>query len=103
MSADNNPGAMRKMPDYSSAVEEDLQDADFTDEYDEYADYDADSLPDQGQRAGQLGELTDDGPDDRETLEELFGAVFDLAGQIASAISQDEVEARLRALREALP
>lgn len=30
-----------------------------------------------------------------ETLEELFGAVFDLAGQLASRISPDEVEARL--------
>ncbi len=30
-----------------------------------------------------------------ETLEELFGAVFDLAGQLASGISPDEVEARL--------
>ncbi len=30
-----------------------------------------------------------------ETLEELFGAVFDLAGQVASRISPDEVEARI--------
>src|SRR6266566_5024274 len=37
-----------------------------------------------------------DGPDEQESLEELFGAVFGLAGQIASRISQDHVEARLR-------
>ena len=37
-----------------------------------------------------------DGPDEQESLEELFGAVFGLAGQIASRISQDQVEARLR-------
>jgi RNA polymerase sigma factor (sigma-70 family) len=30
-----------------------------------------------------------------ESLEELFGAVFDLAGQLASRISPDELEARL--------
>jgi RNA polymerase sigma factor (sigma-70 family) len=37
-----------------------------------------------------------DGPDEQESLEELFGTVFGLAGQIASRISQDHVEARLR-------
>jgi len=37
-----------------------------------------------------------DGPDEQESLEELFGTVFGLAGQIASRISQDQVEARLR-------
>jgi len=37
-----------------------------------------------------------DGPDEQESLEELFGTVFDLAGEIASRISQDQVEARLR-------
>ena len=31
-----------------------------------------------------------------ETLDRLFGTVFDLAGQVASRISPDEVEARLR-------
>jgi RNA polymerase sigma factor (sigma-70 family) len=31
-----------------------------------------------------------------ESLDELFGSVFDLAGQIASRITRDEVEARLR-------
>jgi RNA polymerase sigma factor (sigma-70 family) len=37
-----------------------------------------------------------------ESLEELFGAVFDLAGQLASRISPDELEARLsRTLEEA--
>jgi RNA polymerase sigma factor (sigma-70 family) len=43
-----------------------------------------------------------DGPNQHEPLEELFGCVFDLAGQIASRISPDEVEARLtRTLRAA--
>jgi RNA polymerase sigma factor (sigma-70 family) len=37
-----------------------------------------------------------DGPDEQESLEELYGTVFDLAGEIASRISQDHVEARLR-------
>jgi RNA polymerase sigma factor (sigma-70 family) len=37
-----------------------------------------------------------DGPDEQESLEELFGTVFDLAGEIASRISQDQIEARLR-------
>jgi RNA polymerase sigma factor (sigma-70 family) len=37
-----------------------------------------------------------DGPDEQESLEKLFGAVFGLAGQIASRISQDQMEARLR-------
>ena len=37
-----------------------------------------------------------DGPDEQESLEELFGTVFDLAGEIASRISQDQMEARLR-------
>ena len=37
-----------------------------------------------------------DGPDEQESLEELFGTVFGLAGEIASRISQDQVEARLR-------
>ena len=37
-----------------------------------------------------------DGPDEQESLEELFGAVLGLAGQIASRISQDQMEARLR-------
>ena len=37
-----------------------------------------------------------DGPDEQEPLEELFGTVFDLAGQVASRISPDEIEARLR-------
>jgi RNA polymerase sigma factor (sigma-70 family) len=37
-----------------------------------------------------------DGPDEQESLEELFGTVFALAGEIASRISQDQVEARLR-------
>ena len=37
-----------------------------------------------------------DGPDEQESLEELFGTVFGLADQIASRISQDQVEARLR-------
>ena len=37
-----------------------------------------------------------DGPDEQESLEELFGTVFDLAGEIASRIGQDQVEARLR-------
>ena len=41
-----------------------------------------------------------DRPD--ESLEQLFGSVFDLAGQFATQISQDEIEARLsRALRAA--
>lgn len=31
-----------------------------------------------------------------ESLEQLFGSVFDLAGQVAAQIDQDEVEARLR-------
>jgi hypothetical protein len=36
-------------------------------------------------------------------LEELFGIVFDLAGEVASRISRDHVEAGLRrALRETL-
>jgi RNA polymerase sigma factor (sigma-70 family) len=43
-----------------------------------------------------------DGPDEQESLEELFGTVIDLAGQIASRISRDQIEARLRrTLREA--
>ena len=43
-----------------------------------------------------------DGPDEQESLQELFGTVIDLAGQIASRISRDQVEARLRrTLREA--
>ena len=37
-----------------------------------------------------------DGPIEQESLEELFGTVIDLAGQIASRISRDQVEARLR-------
>ena len=37
-----------------------------------------------------------DGLDEQESLEELFGTVFGLAGEIASRISQDQVEARLR-------
>ena len=37
-----------------------------------------------------------DGPDEQESLEELYGTVFGLAGEIASRISQDQVEARLR-------
>ena len=37
-----------------------------------------------------------DGPDEQESLVELFGTVFDLAGEIASRISQDQMEARLR-------
>ena len=31
-----------------------------------------------------------------ESLDELFGSVFDLAGQIASRITRDEIETRLR-------
>jgi RNA polymerase sigma factor (sigma-70 family) len=31
-----------------------------------------------------------------ESLEQLFGSVFDLAGQFAATISQDDIEARLR-------
>jgi RNA polymerase sigma factor (sigma-70 family) len=43
-----------------------------------------------------------DGPNQHEPLEELFGCVFDLAGQIASRISPAQVEARLhRTLEEA--
>ena len=42
-----------------------------------------------------------DGPDEQESLEELFGTVFDLAGEIASRISEDHVEARLRRTRQA--
>ena len=37
-----------------------------------------------------------DVPDDQEPLEDLFGTNFDLAGQVASRISPDEIEARLR-------
>ena len=37
-----------------------------------------------------------DGPDEQESLEELYGTVFGLAGEIASRISQDQVETRLR-------
>jgi len=37
-----------------------------------------------------------DDPGERESLEELFGSVIGLAGQIASRISRDRVEARLR-------
>ena len=37
-----------------------------------------------------------DGPDEQESLEELFGTVFGLAEEIASRISQDQVEASLR-------
>jgi RNA polymerase sigma factor (sigma-70 family) len=37
-----------------------------------------------------------DDPGEREPLEELFGSVIGLAGQIASRISRDRVEARLR-------
>jgi RNA polymerase sigma factor (sigma-70 family) len=37
-----------------------------------------------------------EGPDEQESLEELFGTVFGLAGEIASRIGQDQVEARLR-------
>jgi RNA polymerase sigma factor (sigma-70 family) len=37
-----------------------------------------------------------DGPSEQEPLEELFGTVFDLADTIASRISPDEVEMRLR-------
>ena len=37
-----------------------------------------------------------------ESLDELFGSVFDLAGQITSRITRDEIDARLRrTLREA--
>jgi len=37
-----------------------------------------------------------------ESLDELFGSVFDLAGQIASRIARDDIEVRLRrTLREA--
>ena len=35
-------------------------------------------------------------PDDREPLEGLFGTNFDLADQVASRITPDEIEARLR-------
>lgn len=37
-----------------------------------------------------------EGLGEQEPLEELFGAVFDLADEIASRISRDDVEARLR-------
>jgi len=37
-----------------------------------------------------------DGPREQEPLEELFGSVFDLADRIASRISPDTVETRLR-------
>jgi RNA polymerase sigma factor (sigma-70 family) len=43
-----------------------------------------------------------DGPDEQESLEELFGTVFGLAGEIASRISQDQVEARLRRTLQAV-
>ena len=42
-----------------------------------------------------------DGPVEQEPLEELFGTVFDLAGEIASRISRDQVEVRLRRTLEA--
>ena len=37
-----------------------------------------------------------DDPNEQERLEELFGTVFDLAGQIAPRVGPDEIEARLR-------
>ena len=40
--------------------------------------------------------LGHDVPDRSQPLEEMFEAVFDLAGKIASRISPREVEARLR-------
>ena len=43
-----------------------------------------------------------DGPDEQESLEELFETVFGLAGQIASRIRQDHVEARLRRTLQAV-
>jgi RNA polymerase sigma factor (sigma-70 family) len=43
-----------------------------------------------------------DRQNEHEALEELFGSVFDLAGQVTARISRDQVEARLRrVLREA--
>ena len=43
-----------------------------------------------------------DGPDQQEPLAEMLGAVFDLADEVTSAISPEEVAARLRrALQEA--
>jgi tetratricopeptide (TPR) repeat protein len=43
-----------------------------------------------------------DGPDEQESLEKLFGTVFDLATEVAWRISPDEIEAKLRrTLREA--
>ena len=102
MSAGNDPGAMRKMPDYFGLVEDDRQD---DDRYDEYGDmYEAGSWSSQWQRPPHPDGPVSDGPDERESLEELFGAVFDLADQIASRISPETVEVRLRrALREATP
>ena len=95
MSAGNDPGAMRKLPVYLGRVEDDDQDDDrYSDEYDE-------SNGSAHVWSIRTGEPVSDGPDERELLEDLFGTVFDLAGQIASAIGPDEIGARLhRVLRE---
>jgi cell division inhibitor SepF len=99
MSAGNDPGAMRKLPIYFGVVEDDHQHADrYSDEYGTVYVYDWSAR----ERSLHPDESVSEDPDEQEPLEELFGAVFDLADQIASRIGPDEVEARLRrTLREA--
>ncbi len=98
--------AMRKMAVYLGLVEDDQRyqdlyappedtdasygDGEDSDEFEEYADY----AP--SRSSPPPDEPADEAPDEREPLEDLFGTVFDLAGQIAANLGSAGVEARLR-------
>lgn len=87
-------GAIRKMAVYLGLVEDDARYQE--DVYDFYEEYSDDESRDEASRLSlHPGELTDDVPDEQEPLENLFGAVFDLADQTISKMGSDQVEARL--------
>ena len=98
--------AMRKMAVYLGLVEDDHRyqdlyaphedtDASYGDgeDYDQFEEY-ADYAP--SRSSPPPDEPADEEPDEQEPLEDLFGTVFDLAGQIAANLGSAGVEARLR-------
>jgi cell division inhibitor SepF len=101
MSGGNDPGAMRKLPEDFSPVEDARPDDEF-DEYDDEDGYENEvvSWPSRWHHPPRPS----DGPDERESLPELMGEVFGLADQVASRISPEAIEARLRrTIQEATP
>ena len=85
--------AMRKMAVYLGLVEDDHR---YQDTYESHEDDQDDWSYAPSRPSPPPDEPADEEPDKQEPLEDLFGAVFDLAGQIASNLRSDGVEARLR-------